>query len=44
MDFERVVKKRKMIREYQQDRQIPIEVINNVKHHWDKVRLKMLQF
>jgi nitroreductase len=30
MDFERVVKKRKMIREYQQDRQIPIEVINKL--------------
>lgn len=28
MDFEEVIKKRKMIREYQQDRQIPIDIIN----------------
>ena len=30
MDFNEVVKKRKMIREYQQDRQIPTDIINNI--------------
>jgi nitroreductase len=30
MDFDHVVKKRKMIREYQQDRQIPTNVINKL--------------
>ena len=30
MDFDEVVKKRKMIREYQQDRQIPTEIINKL--------------
>lgn len=75
MDFDEVIKKRKMVREYQQDKQIPTDLINNhlsnahrlpsagytqvqefiividplqkgnyVKHHWDKVKLKMPQF
>ena len=30
MDFDEVVKKRKMIREYQQDRQIPTDKINKL--------------
>jgi nitroreductase len=30
MDFDEVVKKRKMIREYQQNRQVPTEVINRL--------------
>jgi nitroreductase len=30
MDFNEVIKKRKMIREYQQDRQIPAEIINKL--------------
>jgi nitroreductase len=30
MDFDGVVKKRKMVREYQQDRQIPIDIINKL--------------
>ena len=30
MDFDEVVRKRKMIREYQQDRQIPTDIINNI--------------
>jgi nitroreductase len=30
MDFEQIVKKRKMIREYQQDRQIPTDIINKL--------------
>jgi nitroreductase len=30
MDFDEVVKKRKMIREYQQNRQVPIEIINKL--------------
>ncbi len=30
MDFDEVVKKRKMIREYQQDRQIPNDIINKL--------------
>lgn len=30
MDFDEVVKKRKMIREYQQDRQIPTDIINKL--------------
>ncbi|MGH9986621.1 MAG: nitroreductase family protein [Nitrososphaeraceae archaeon] len=30
MDFDEVIKKRKMIREYQQDRQIPTDLINKL--------------
>jgi nitroreductase len=30
MDFDEVIKKRKMIREYQQDRQIPTDIINKL--------------
>ena len=30
MDFDEVVRKRKMIREYQQDSQIPTEIINKL--------------
>jgi nitroreductase len=30
MDFDNVVKKRKMIREYQQDRQVPTDIINKL--------------
>jgi nitroreductase len=30
MEFVQVVKKRKMIREYQQDRQIPTDIINRL--------------
>jgi nitroreductase len=30
LDFDEVVKKRKMIREYQQDRQIPTDIINKI--------------
>ena len=30
MDFNEVVRKRKMIREYQQDSQIPTEIINKL--------------
>jgi nitroreductase len=30
MDFDEVVKKRKMIREYQQDREIPITIIDKL--------------
>ena len=30
MDFNEIIKKRKMIREYQQDRQIPAEIINKL--------------
>jgi nitroreductase len=30
MDFDEVIKKRKMIREYQHDRQIPIDIINKL--------------
>ncbi len=30
MDFDEVVKKRRMIREYQQDRQIPTDLINKL--------------
>lgn len=31
MDFDEVVKKRKMIREYQQDRKIPITIIERIE-------------
>jgi nitroreductase len=30
MDFDWVIKKRKMIREYQQTRQVPIEILNKL--------------
>ena len=30
MDFDEVIRKRKMIREYQQDSQIPTEIINKL--------------